>query len=283
MTQRSTIPRRIESVVLFDNDHTCCVCRQHGKDVQIHHIDGDITNTKASNLAVLCMDCHSRVTGTRGLGRRYTASEVTKYKRHWELSVKRRRNQIRSTHLSFSKVERNAFRIEIRKNLFYLTATQDLTRVQEILEFLERYAFVEGEASWILEELYAFVPFIYDDNKASLIAQHIREFFGYLIGPDYVKIGKSDKAELHKAIELVQWIGEFGALIEGPKSVARSLKALFELSDVAYWYDLKAHRRKIIGAIESIEKHVKDSMFSPVVRANLTESAHRYLRRIGAR
>jgi hypothetical protein len=152
-----------------------------------------------------------------------------------------------------------------------------------MLKFMVRYAFVEGETSWILEQLHAFVPFIYEDDKASLIAQEVREFFGYLIGPDYVKIREREKQELHKAIELVQWIGEFGALIEGPKSVARSLKALLELSDVAYWYDLKAHRQKIIVAIEAIKNQVRDSMFSSAVRGILAENANRYVRRIRAR
>jgi hypothetical protein len=53
---RPRIPEEIEVTVLFDNDHTCCVCRQYHKDVQLHHIDGDNRNNDQSNLAVLCLD-----------------------------------------------------------------------------------------------------------------------------------------------------------------------------------------------------------------------------------
>lgn len=66
------------------NLHTCCICRVPNIHVQLHHIDGDPVNTLAENLAVVCLNDHSKVTGDEGLGRRYTPSEVTEYKRRWE-------------------------------------------------------------------------------------------------------------------------------------------------------------------------------------------------------
>jgi hypothetical protein len=81
---RSKIPGRIATSLLVANNHTCCICRQPRKHVQIHHIDGDNSNCGEQNLAVLCLDCHSRVTGDEGLGRRYSETEVREYKRRWE-------------------------------------------------------------------------------------------------------------------------------------------------------------------------------------------------------
>lgn len=52
--------------------------------MQIHHIDGNNSNNMFHNLAVLCLDCHSIVTCDEGLGRRYSAGEVTRYKAEWE-------------------------------------------------------------------------------------------------------------------------------------------------------------------------------------------------------
>src|SRR5665213_3053889 len=47
------------------NADVCCVCRERGKGVQLHHIDGNSSNTVDENLAVLCCsdhDAHHRPT-----------------------------------------------------------------------------------------------------------------------------------------------------------------------------------------------------------------------------
>ncbi len=82
---------------MFANDHTCCICRDKSKHVQIHHIDGDNSNNAWRNLAVLCLNCHSKVTGDEGLGRCITAGEIKKYKETWELIVKKKLVEEEST------------------------------------------------------------------------------------------------------------------------------------------------------------------------------------------
>ena|SRR2546429_834492 len=81
---RPKIPDQTAARLLVANNHTCCACQTPRKHVQIHHIDGDSSNCAEENLAVLCLDCHSRVTGDEGLGRRYSEIEVREYKRRWE-------------------------------------------------------------------------------------------------------------------------------------------------------------------------------------------------------
>src|ERR1043165_7211643 len=84
MTSRLKIPQDVADDLMYRNRHTCCVCRVPRKHVQIHHIDGDNSNSATSNLGVVCLDCHSLVTSDEGLGRRFTPGEVGKYKAHWE-------------------------------------------------------------------------------------------------------------------------------------------------------------------------------------------------------
>src|SRR6266516_5334091 len=103
--ERPAIPSRIAAGLMFANDHTCCICREKGKDVQIHHIDGDDTNNINENLAVLCLDCHSKVTGPRGLGRSFSDEEVRKYKHDWESIVERRRQAVSSPRPQWRRVE----------------------------------------------------------------------------------------------------------------------------------------------------------------------------------
>lgn len=81
---RTKIPKNVESEVLFLNRHMCCICHEKNKDVQFHHIDGDNSNHSTANLAVLCLDCHSLVTGNRGLGKKFSSLEVRRYKKQWE-------------------------------------------------------------------------------------------------------------------------------------------------------------------------------------------------------
>jgi hypothetical protein len=83
---RKPIEKTEATAVMVANNHTCCICYESRKHVQIHHIDGDPSHNDLSNLAVLCLDCHSRVSGDEGFGRRYTQSEVREYKVRWEKS-----------------------------------------------------------------------------------------------------------------------------------------------------------------------------------------------------
>jgi len=84
MGHRDKIPPGVADDVLGANRHTCCICRTPRKHVQLHHIDGDPSNNAPWNIAVLCLDCHSRVTGNEGLGRRFSQREVARYKTEWE-------------------------------------------------------------------------------------------------------------------------------------------------------------------------------------------------------
>ncbi len=81
---RQNVPEKIANLILVANHHTCCICRERRKHVQLHHVDGNHSNNDPDNLAVVCLDDHSRVTGNEGLGRRFTPGEVEEYKRQWE-------------------------------------------------------------------------------------------------------------------------------------------------------------------------------------------------------
>ena len=50
--KRIPIPKALATEVMFAADSTCCVCRENGKTVQIHHIDGNPSNNTLENLVV---------------------------------------------------------------------------------------------------------------------------------------------------------------------------------------------------------------------------------------
>lgn len=84
MAGRLKISPSVDVPLLVSNLHTCCVCRVPNLPIEIHHIDGNPGNNDPENLAVVCRNCHSRVTGDEGLGRRYSPAEVTEFKKRWE-------------------------------------------------------------------------------------------------------------------------------------------------------------------------------------------------------
>lgn len=78
--------------VLLKNKRTCCVCHVSERAVQLHHIDGDNSNTVDANLAVLCRTHHDQATaglqmGQVGLGVKLTPAEVCAHKATWETAV----------------------------------------------------------------------------------------------------------------------------------------------------------------------------------------------------
>lgn len=80
---REPIPVETAALVLFLSNRTCCVCRNRGKPVQIHHIDEDPGNNERTNLAVLCFDCHRETQIQGGFDRKLDAHQVRLYRDDW--------------------------------------------------------------------------------------------------------------------------------------------------------------------------------------------------------
>lgn len=88
---RVPVPKTLAARVLFEADRTCCVCRLTGKKVQIHHINDDPSDNRATNLAVLCLECHGDTQLVGGFGRKLDADQVHLYRDDWRGIVTRRR------------------------------------------------------------------------------------------------------------------------------------------------------------------------------------------------
>lgn len=81
---RTRVPQNIADELLANNNHCCCLCREPGKPVEIHHINGDPSNHDPDNLAVLCRNCHGIIEQKGPLGRSVGQGEVIRYKQEWE-------------------------------------------------------------------------------------------------------------------------------------------------------------------------------------------------------
>jgi hypothetical protein len=90
---RVTIPVDVAAKIKFDSDFTCCKCRERGKACQIHHIDENPSNNNATNLALLCLECHNTTQVIGGFGRGLDAAAVTQSRDDWFVRVQKRRDK----------------------------------------------------------------------------------------------------------------------------------------------------------------------------------------------
>jgi hypothetical protein len=85
---RIPIPDNLAAEVLFASNRSCCVCRNPGRKVQIHHIDANPANNDFCNLAVICNDCHSDAHTTQAFARNLTPDLIRKYNDNWRAIVR---------------------------------------------------------------------------------------------------------------------------------------------------------------------------------------------------
>lgn len=254
---RPKVPRKIEAVLMFSNDHTCCICRKEGKDVDIHHIDGDRTNNRVVNLAVLCLNCHSKVTGRRGLGRSYSTLEVKMHKRDWEYRVRRIRGLLPSTK---SRHTQSTYQIknDIRRIIYELASAEDSTLAKNKLELLWIYCVLDLKvnSNYILDLFYDVVPFLAENEAGPLTAEFIPRLFYGLPGPQEVKIDSKDVGNLLNAIDFLAWLGKFSAEFLNKISTPKScLDSLYELFLTALTYGLK----NVIGRVKKGVREIKQA------------------------
>lgn len=267
---RKKLPKVLERKVLVANKHCCCICQQDGmyKEVLIHHIDGDNSNNRADNLAVLCLEHASMADaglkkGKLGSGKKLTSAEVRDYKRYWERKVG-----------VTSKISRRRFPLYQKKHLEILYEF-DIGRVKnEILslgdrdrrlrdkfDYLDRLVleeFVSGlELRKLLLEAYSEIAFrSFTANKTpKMLSKGILGLFSHLVGPGKVEMDATDKRLFIKSLETLGISASFAAEFNTNLSVLRSAcEAFYHLSEIAAWYKLKGMKKTIIDELRKIEK-----------------------------
>jgi hypothetical protein len=254
--QRAKLPKRIVDLLMVSNKHTCCLCRNEYKDTEIHHIDGDKTNNTLDNLAVVCRDCHSKITGARGLGRKYSAYEVKENKRHWEYKTRSELGMVSRSVTNRSLITDNV-RSEMRRIIYELAIAEEAAVARDKSELLWIYCVFEGEndTNFVLDALHKVVPFLAGNKSGPVAAEFVPRLFYHLPDPKEVKITKKDLTALKRAIETLSYLGRFSAefmtKILTPKSCINSL---YELFVTVTAYRLKPFISQILNAIRDIKQ-----------------------------
>lgn len=93
MKSRSGIPPDLAARIHLLADRTCCVCRERGKGLQLHHLDGVPANHSLENLAALCLECHAQTQIRGGFVRALDAHQVAAFREDWYRRVSSRRDR----------------------------------------------------------------------------------------------------------------------------------------------------------------------------------------------
>ena len=197
--KRIPIPKSLATEVMFAADRTCCVCRENGKAVQIHHIDGDASNNTLENLVVLCLEHHNQTQIVGGFGRKLDAPLVTRYREEWLKDVKWRRTQANERAVKRVVEEISISQQRNRLICFWFDANAFAKRyVVEDGTQLINYFFENVSTSRMLclvdslNEVYA------------VVAKKLRKPDGGLIQPDHDQAIEKFEAEVVNHAEVVK-------------------------------------------------------------------------------
>jgi hypothetical protein len=138
LAKRKKIPASLRTRILLANRHACCVCERG--NVQIHHINGDDSDNREENLAVLCHPHHDKATAPPGLTAALTPPQVREYKQEWEKKCAEYVSRAARSRTAFFMVDyKNAERI---RQLYSQLTSRERLRAYELLshEFREEDA-----------------------------------------------------------------------------------------------------------------------------------------------
>jgi hypothetical protein len=246
--RRRQIPRNIAVEVLFRAEHTCCICRTKGKDVQIHHIDGNHSNNAINNLAVVCLECHSRVTGKRGLGTSYKVKEVRKYKSSWEKQV----FDSRRIHRPIIRYQREFIgQIDLIVCEILACSEKNNQRAQELLELLYELVLWRGNyriKQRVIDGLshLALMSGLMAPRLAAMVAEKLYQMCWHFMDPDEIPMKKRDLNIVLDCISALETLAvfncEFGHGRKATEKIAENGEYFFDIG-------LNYSRRSIANAI----------------------------------
>lgn len=275
--KRRIIPTNISDETLFRADHTCCICRTRGKDVQIHHINGDNSSNNLANLAVLCLDCHSKVTGTRGLGKAYTYGEVRRYKLSWDQAVQRSRG-VHRPKIKYQKELISQIDLIVCETLAVDT---DKKRVGQLLEMLIQLHIWRGNRlldNKIIEGLshLALMGGLGSKYIAPLVADKLWEMCWHYVGPKEVPMTVAGQRYVLKCIDALDTLADFnfqfGRNQDASKKIVESVENFLEL---AIWYSRKPIAKAILKLYKTAQKSCLDGKPYKTGKAILLKSLRR--------
>jgi hypothetical protein len=271
---RKPIPKRIELKVKLKNKRTCCVCHEYGKEILIHHIDGNPSNNHESNLAVLCLIHASEAdaslrTGKLGAGKKLPSEEVRLHKKTWERKVK-----------AETKLEKRNISIKDRKQLEILYKFEIFKRKNEILTFssnqksliLSNFAFIEQiqldgilsdiKITQAILETYGDIALQSGGNENILVPllDGIKNLFLYLTGTKHLKLSSHNRKYMLMSLSVIETVGMYATQVSDDfksKVLIKLCRTIRDLADIGVLYNFNKFLEKVFRVLILMKKTAK--------------------------
>ena len=260
----------LERRLLVKNRHCCCICQDdgYGKEVLIHHIDGNNGNNAESNLAVLCL-IHASMAdaglkqGKLGTGRKLKPDSVRQYKRIWERKTDlERKRRTETLPLRVKKQLEILYRFEIDKTKNLILSLDDKDkRIKEAFNYYDQLVieeFISGlDIRTVLLNAYSDLAVQTIDAIAvpRRLAKSLWGLLLHLIGPHEVTRTAKDKKIFRGCLRIFEILGEFSGEFGGGIPVLRAVgKEICEFAEIASWYNLAPERKRIYSVFRKIHK-----------------------------
>lgn len=77
------IPKGISTKILVECHYRCCLCPEHRRIADIHHINKESSNNEYNNLVAVCKECHSDLHSKFEMRRNITPEQIKIFKKNW--------------------------------------------------------------------------------------------------------------------------------------------------------------------------------------------------------
>lgn len=253
MALRKKLPDNISREILFKNESACCICQK--SNVQIHHIDGNNSNNKLENLAILCIEHHALASVKSLMTQSLKPSLVRQYKLTWESHVLEKRRIIRQR----TSVKRNNsefIKFEITRLVYSFSAFPDKKTTNSIIEQLYNWSLLGGYTREVIDQI-SNTQWFLNYMQISMMIDRLYNFFWQYINPKEISMTKKETQDVVLGIEL---LGDMTVRIlvleENPKVFDKIFKSMSHFCDIAEAYNKTSITRAIKNQISEIKKEL---------------------------
>lgn len=118
---RKRISDELAAQIMFDSKFKCCICEDGSRGDQIHHIDGNSSNSTYDNLAFLCLKHHADASEKNEMRRKISARAVRKFRENWYKKIREERNiNLKSLNKTVTKIsQEELLHAALNANIIY--------------------------------------------------------------------------------------------------------------------------------------------------------------------